>query len=118
MTTLPQDFGQCFDTAALAVVQFPTGAILCHGLGIANLPEQKGRRIAHAWVEYNGEAYDTTWMVHQNRLIYRENLKLSYCVEYSQDKVWENWRRTDHPGPWDKQIIEHLMKHCKCDIDP
>lgn len=100
----PEGWGRCFDDAALAVVQFPPGAILCHGIGIANAPGEEGNVIKHAWVEYEGDAFDTVWMARQDRTEYRAALKLSYVVEYDQAAVWENWRRYDMPGPWDEKI--------------
>lgn len=48
--------GQCFETAIRQLLfagDAPDDARLCHGLGIANMPGQEGKVMAHAWVEYD-----------------------------------------------------------------
>ena len=104
MKQLPDNWGQCFDAAGLTMVNFPRRAKLCHGLGIANAPGEEGNVIKHAWIEMDGLAYDCVWGVTQSAEAYRNNLQISYVVEYTQAEMWENWLRTDTPGPWDAKI--------------
>ena len=101
---LPEHFGQCFDRAGIALLQFPRGTVLCHGIGAATVEGQEGWEIAHAWLEFEGDAYDVIWCVHFAAEIYRAKLKVSYVVEYSQADAWRLWHTTDYPGPWDAKI--------------
>ncbi len=101
---LPKDFGHCFDSAGIEFLKFPPGAILCHGIGTANMPGQEGDAIAHAWIEFEGLAYDTVWRVAVPIQKYREYFCVSYCVEYPLSEVLKLWGETDYPGPWDEKI--------------
>ena len=108
LTKLPENWGQCFDVAALVFLRgdgIGEGARLCHGIGRANYPpEDVGKLIKHAWIEQNGRAYDVVWEVQQDRDDYRKNLQLSKVVEYTKAEAWEHWIKTDMPGPWDPEI--------------
>ena len=99
--------GSCFDSAALMLLvpDTPKDARLCHGIGIANMPGQEGDRIGHAWIEIDGDAFDTTWCVRVDAGCYRAQLQLEYVIEYSRTQAIELWLRTDYPGPWDERIL-------------
>jgi hypothetical protein len=104
----PRNWGQCFDVAALIAVDNAhdhPDLRLCHAIGVANAPGEEGLDIAHAWIEWQGRAYDVIWEVCQEAALYRANLKLSYIVEYTIAELWQNWLATDMPGPWDEKIL-------------
>lgn len=104
--------GSCFDTAAAHILfaGLPPEARLCHGLGVANAPGQEGSVMAHAWIEYFNDhhklklAFDTTWDVHGVADQYREQMKISYVVEYTREEALALYIKHDYPGPWDKKI--------------
>lgn len=102
--------GSCFDSSAFQFLfadDTPQDARLCHGVGIANMPGQEGRKIAHAWIEFDDgcrTAYDTTWGVRALVSVYRNQLQLDYIVEYTHEEAFRLWRKTDYPGPWDSKI--------------
>jgi len=108
-----KNFGRCFETAAFAVVRFPCGAKVCHGIGLANVPGQEGETIAHAWIELDGIAYDATYLTRTPASLYRENLKVSYVVEYTQSQIWRNCRKYNSFGPWDEKIKAGLEQTVK-----
>jgi hypothetical protein len=105
--------GKCFDSAAFQLVlpdDVPPDAMLCHGIGVANMPGQEGCRIAHAWVEYTDElgrrlAIDTTWGMIQPAEKYRKDGALDYVVEYSAEQTRLLWKLHNMPGPWDPAIV-------------
>lgn len=105
--------GQCFDSAAHQIVFHGQNFIdtkLCHGIGVSNMPSQKGDRFCHAWVEFNlpeGQrvALDTTWNIAQLAEQYRSDLRLQYVIEYDQQKAFDLWKAHDYPGPWDERLI-------------
>lgn len=106
--------GECFESS-MAQLAFgeepPEGVVLCHGLGIANMPGQEGTVIGHAWLEWNDEdgqrvALDTTWFKAMYASHYRKNLQLSYIVEYTRAEAISLWKSHDYPGPWDLRIKE------------
>ncbi len=99
--------GECFDSTGVQAMDWAikrVRATVCHGIGIATMPGQEGRVNAHAWLERDGVAYDTTWGIKMDAKKYREGLKLSFLVEYSLDEFLDRWRQTDHPGPWHEEI--------------
>lgn len=104
--------GTCFDTAAFQLIapEAPPSVRLCHGIGIANLPGQEGLEMAHAWIELVTNlgqkiALDTTWGDKALAERYRQELQLSYVVEYTQEQALELWKKHDYPGPWDERIL-------------
>lgn len=85
---------------------------LCHGIGITNMPEQEGHKMAHAWLEYTHEdgvrvAIDTTWGVATQAEHYRKTLKLNYVIEYTPEKATKLW---ETPAPWDDKIRQVAFK--------
>jgi hypothetical protein len=107
--TPPENWGRCFDVTALTFVtdpDVPAHARLCHAIGIGSAPAVKGKKIKHAWIEFDGMAYDCIWQVAVPAGQYRKRLKVSYVVEYSRSEVWRLWAEHDMPGPWDKRIQE------------
>lgn len=104
--------GKCFDSAAIQLVfgrNNPQDMYICHGVGIANAPGQKGLRIQHAWLEFPSAAgtiaLDTTWGLKQMASLYRENFQLQYCVTYSRSQFLDLWEKHNFPGPWDPKIV-------------
>lgn len=103
--------GSCFDTSAFQMLvekDQPSDIMLCHGIGIANMPGQEGHQMIHAWLEWTVRgrkcAYDTTWGVLTTVEKYRRDLQLSYCVEYTRSEMLQLWFEHDFPGPWDEKI--------------
>lgn len=97
--------GKCFETTAAQVFSVPSGMRVCHGIGLSNIPDEESMVMGHAWLEdLEGYAYDTTWGTRTPAKDYREQLGLKYVVEYSVQEFIANWKATDYPGPWDKQI--------------
>ncbi|MBX4215579.1 hypothetical protein KW797_01375 [Candidatus Parcubacteria bacterium] len=117
--TPPNPLGSCFDAAAhnLAMNLDEESLVMCHGLGVATWPGQEGKRIAHAWLEFDHEgkraALDCIWMVAQPADFYRNNLKADYVVEYTKDEFMRLWHEHNFPGPWDE-----LLKKFTKDNDP
>lgn len=102
--------GSCFDSAAHNFVfgETEAGDRICHGVGVANMPGQEGQTFSHAWIEFTKGgvrmAFDAIWGFVIPSEAYREQLKLSYVVEYGKDEFLSLWRHTDFPGPWDKRV--------------
>lgn len=99
--------GSCFDTVAWQArhgENRPDNLLICHGLGVANLPGQQGHTMAHAWLEWGNTAFDTTWGVSMNRFKYRKEIQLKYLVQYTYDEFMCLWLEHNYPGPWDKKI--------------
>lgn len=106
--------GSCFDSAAAMLAQEdepPPNFKLCHGIGIASMPGQVGRKMKHAWLEFDDPergrgrgAIDPIWGVAQRAELYRKNLKIKYCVEYTKAQMFNLWLKHDYPGPWDRKI--------------
>tara|TARA_R100000306_G_scaffold10276_1_gene13035 strand:+ start:1104 stop:1559 length:456 start_codon:yes stop_codon:yes gene_type:complete len=123
---LKNEWGTCFDSVPkelmdigflypksreeLCIVESPvyTSIVVCHGIGVANMPGQEGTPNAHAWIEFvkNGElwAYDVLWGIAVGAEKYRKDLKLSYVIEYTMEEFIAKWLETDNPGPWDAKI--------------
>lgn len=105
--------GLCFDSSAYQIVfgkmKLPN-LKLCHGIGIANMPGQEGRLIAHAWLECfyppknQRMALDTTWGVATPIEQYRRDLQIKKVISYTKEEALALWQRTDMPGPWDPEI--------------
>lgn len=103
--------GSCFDSAAYQFTHSPNrpkDCVICHGIGVANVPGQEGQTMAHAWLEYTFDnircAMDTTWGVVELASAYRRDLKLAYVVEYDYLEFLMLWARHNYPGPFDKNI--------------
>jgi hypothetical protein len=104
--------GSCFDTVAYQAVfapDPPEDMRICHGIGVANMPGQEGAPIGHAWIEFTNcfgqkVAMDTTWGKYVFASVYREQIKISYCVEYTKHEFVQLWYEKDHSGPWDAKI--------------
>ncbi len=106
--------GSCFDSVAHNVMlnsDMPENAYICHGIGVSNVPGQKGLPMAHAWIECELEngmivAADTTWDLVAPADVYRKKADLGYVRTYSQKEFMVNWQDFDYPGPWDHKILE------------
>lgn len=106
-------WGSCFDSAAkelaLNVDLHQWGAVMCHGICIANKPGEEGNRIAHAWLEFDHPihgscALDPIWMIAQPAAHYRQTLKIELAVTYTREDFIARWRQHNFPGPWDARI--------------
>jgi hypothetical protein len=104
--------GACFDSSAIQLLQedIPANTTLCHGLGKASRPDQIGQEMAHAWIEADGWAYDTTWGVRQPIEKYRAGMSLTYVIEYPRVTAIQLWKDHGYPGPWSKTIIEYFQR--------
>lgn len=109
--------GTCFDSTGhqiLCVKPPPevSNMKVCHGLGVANMPGQEGKAIAHAWIEFDHVdnnfrvAMDTTWGEFVSAEVYRKDLKMNYVVEYTPEEFVNMWRKHNYPGPWDYKLVE------------
>lgn len=103
--------GQCFDNTGLAVLGSPemmNKMTVCHAIGTATMPGQEGNEMKHAWIEFikEGEllAADTTWGFVCEAKQYREQLNVTYVVEYTAKEYLALWKEHDHPGPYDEKI--------------
>lgn len=101
--------GKCFDSAAYQVViggvnNNPPDVRLCHGIGVTQVKGQENMQIAHAWVEGDGVALDTTWGLNAPAKKYRKAMKLDYVVEYTMEEAKANWQKFGNAGPWDEKI--------------
>jgi hypothetical protein len=103
--------GSCFDSVAHNILMnsnVPKDALICHGIGVSNMPGQEGEIMAHAWIECEYEgikwAADTTWDAMVPAAAYREKFFLNYVCEYTQKEFMENWQTSEYPGPWDSKI--------------
>ena len=107
--------GECFDSSLHCLLNPELNqeiiklkdVKLCHGIGIANIPGQEGREMAHAWIEYTREngkraALDTTWGVATGADHYHKGIESNYVVEYTPEEALENWKKG--VAPWDKKI--------------
>jgi hypothetical protein len=117
--------GMCFTAAldALSALSEKVAAgeakdlALIHAIGVANMPGQEGKTIAHAWVEFTlvggihaGEkfAFEPIWGVIVPVEKMKESLKVSYSIRYTIKDIellmFKDGRFDT--GPWNKQIIE------------
>jgi len=103
-------FGSCFDsTAKTFLTHHGDNMVICHGIGIANHPDDLGKTIAHAWIEYDHSkhgrvALDCIFMLGSPAKKYRKDLQVSYCVEYNLEEFMRLWLKHDMPGPFDEKI--------------
>lgn len=109
----PQNpFGSCFDAAAwnlLHNLQSGMGDMrMCHGVGISNHPDSMGKKIAHAWVEFDHPqgraAFDPIFLLAQSAEIYRKNFKTEIVVEYTTEEFIRLWKKSEFPGPYDVRV--------------
>jgi hypothetical protein len=104
----PENWRKCFDATAITFLDphgaIPDRAVLCHGLGIANAPGEKGLPIKHAWIEIDGVAFDCIWYVKQDAKDYRRNIQAFHVVEYSKAEALGHWIKHNFPGPWDELV--------------
>ena len=108
--------GKCFDNIIPALRDLKESKEffnikICHGIGIANMPGQEGKSMAHAWLECQNEqgcifALDVSWMVIQPAVFYKKELSVKYEVKYSIDEFLDMFFENNYPGPWDKKIQE------------
>lgn len=103
--------GSCFDSAFMQFLfaesadKYPKRK-LCHGIGIASLPGSTGKEMAHAWIEFDEYALDTTWMLMIPIEKYRSDLQLRHVVEYTPAEALFLGKTSDRSGPWDPKILE------------
>lgn len=103
--------GTCFDSSAhvlINLIHYGIRPIMCHGIGVSNLPGEKPGPMAHAWLEFFMQgakvALDTTWMVAQPVKKYRKDLKLKFVIEYPATEFVVMWKKAKMPGPFDDRI--------------
>lgn len=102
--------GSCFDSAAHQLVfgENPDDTVMCHGVGVANMPGQEGNTIGHAWLEFDHPkgrvAIDTTWGVMVQANGYREKLKVKNITTYTKREFIKLWKKKIMPGPWEENI--------------
>lgn len=108
----PNPFGSCFDAAAHNLIANYESDVpnlnMCHGIGVSNRPGEEGKKIAHAWIEFDHPqgrvAFDAIWLVFQSAENYRRNLKVERVVEYPKAEFIQTWKERDYPGPWDAEM--------------
>ncbi len=111
--------GTCFDSVARNVLlneELPESAIICHGIGLTNMPEETPEIMAHAWIEYIDEdgillAADTTWDVVALAEDYRTKASLHYVKTYTPEEFMVNWDDFGFPGPWDNKILKVIKSY-------
>lgn len=107
--------GSCFDSVPPTLFDWINSmpVKVCHAIGIATLPGQEGRVMAHAWLEKDGYAYDVIWAAKCPVEKYRADLNISYIVEYSTMEFMQLYIKTNYPGPWDPKILAITEKKDK-----
>lgn len=111
-------FGNCFDAAAHNLLGNINDDIknmtMCHGVGISNYPGIEGKRISHAWIEFDHPqgrcAVDPIFLIAKSSEIYRKDFKAELVVEYTAQEFMSLWARENFPGPWDERVIEFTNK--------
>lgn len=104
--------GTCFDSAAWAIVgrrDISANPVMCHGIGVTNIPGEEPVPMAHAWIEFTNRAgrrlaLDTTWMIGQRAKKYRRSLQISLVIEYPFKQFCALWIKHNFPGPYDDRI--------------
>lgn len=104
-------WGSCFDAAAWNLLGNDDwgNPVIVHGIGVANKPGEEGRKIAHAWIEFDHPehgrlAIDPIWLVAQSADIYRKNLQVEHSIAYSREEFLKLWAKHNFPGPWDDRV--------------
>lgn len=102
------------------------GMKLVHGLIIGQGPIE-GKKIDHAWVEYNGYVYDYTLSEKYQVLPIRDYYKLARLnekdlIKYTPDQVLKLVLEHKTYGPWDYKLLNHKIfsmgsKLTKTDIE-
>lgn len=105
-------FGSCFDATAWNLIANLKSGMpnmkICHGVGISNHPDSMGKKIAHAWIEFDHPqgraAFDPIFLIAQSAGIYRRNFKVEVVVEYNKKEFIRLWKKNDFAGPYDVRI--------------
>ncbi len=105
-------FGSCFDAAAWNLIANLKSRMpnmkMCHGVGISNHPDSMGKKVAHAWIEFDHPkgraAFDPIFLLAQSSEIYRKNFDVEIVVEYTQKEFMRLWKKNDFPGPYDVRV--------------
>ena len=117
--------GQCFESALHAYYKTRqyelSGQIkdlaLVHGIGIANMPGQVGKTIAHAWITYFASddletlrAFEPTWGVLTTHAKILTDLKVKYAKAYSYEEIKSEITKNNNIdiGPWDPKVLAVL----------
>jgi hypothetical protein len=102
------ELGDCYRAAGRHAVENygKPGLRVVHGVGKPIVGPYKGQRFAHAWVEYDGKAYDYSngGCISTEAEIYRLLLGMFDCEEYTVQQVNANGLRTGHWGPWENRL--------------
>lgn len=106
-------FGSCFDAAAWNLLANIDNGVdnmkMCHGIGVSNYPGEEGKRISHAWIEFDHPkgrcAVDPIFLTAQLADDYRKNFNAEIVVEYSTDEFIVLWKERGFPGPFDDRIM-------------
>lgn len=105
-------FGSCFDAAAWNLIANLKSGMsnmkMCHGVGTSNHPDSMGKKIAHAWIEFDHPqgrvAFDPIFLLDQSAEIYRRNFQAEIVVEYTYKEFMRLWAKNDFPGPYDIRV--------------
>ena len=117
--------GQCFESALHAYYKTRqyelSGQIkdlaLVHGIGIANMPGQVGKTIAHAWITYFASddletlrAFEPTWGVLTTHAKILQDLKVKYAKAYDYEQIKYEITKNNNIdiGPWDSKVLAVL----------
>jgi len=109
-------WGSCFDSAAHNLLaNTDCDVTMCHGVGISTHPASAGKKIAHAWLEFDHEKYgrlaiDPIYLIAQRAEIYRKNLQAELVVTYSAREFIALWTKHDYPGPYDDRVKMHTKE--------
>lgn len=104
-------FGSCFDSAARFILTSDSlqNMVMCHAIGISNMPGEESQKIAHAWVEgshpeHGLVAIDPIWMIAQPVKKYRDNLHAEDVITYGREEFINLWEHHNFPGPYHPKI--------------
>lgn len=76
---------------------------LCHGVCIGTGPNNKGKRIGHAWVENMLLVIDASGRVVNKDLYYKAG-QVANVERYNFDEALAKADKTEIYGPWNKAI--------------
>lgn len=114
MSTL-QPTGNCFDDAISIMNEMLAkdaarvwrgDYLLCHGICIASVPEQRGERVAHAWVEHGDHVLTAGFLNGElvkariARTKFYDDCAVVEVTRYTAHDIRREQTRTGYGGPW------------------